>query len=171
MRDSSQDVILEAYEKYAEAIYRHCFFRIYSKARAEELMQETFMKAFEYLTKGEKVENIRAFLYRVANNLVIDEMRKKKEESLDAILAGNRFAEPVSDEQAKMEQMALFKEITSALHRLPEEERQIIVWRYINELEPQEIAEILGVTANAASVRLHRAMAALRKIAEPESAE
>ena len=83
MRNTTNDTFLTAYDKYADAIYRHCFFRVFSKEKAEELTQETFMRTWQYLEDGKEVLNLRAFLYRVANNLIIDHSRKKKEERLD----------------------------------------------------------------------------------------
>ena len=75
MKDNST-IFGEAYDLYADAIYRHCFFRVYSKERAEELTQETFLKLWQYMNDGNEIENIRALAYRIATNLVIDDKRK-----------------------------------------------------------------------------------------------
>ena len=71
MKSDLQEGFLNAYDAYADAIYRHCFFRVFSKERAEELAQETFMKTWEYVARGNVIENYKAFLYRVTNNLII----------------------------------------------------------------------------------------------------
>ena len=93
-----ENQFLKAYDAYSESIYRHCFFRVWRKGRAEELLQETFLRLWTYLIKGNKVENIRALLYKIANNLIIDESRKKKEESLDQILENPERLEPKSND-------------------------------------------------------------------------
>jgi RNA polymerase sigma-70 factor (ECF subfamily) len=81
MKHILQKEFIEQYEAHAEAIYRHCFFRVFRKQVAEELMQETFMKAWVYVSQKNEVENMRAFLYKIANNLIIDFSRKKKRSS------------------------------------------------------------------------------------------
>jgi RNA polymerase sigma-70 factor (ECF subfamily) len=95
--DANRQQFLAAYDNYADAIYRHCFYRVFSKPLAEELTQDTFMKTWKYLEGGKQVENLRAFLYRVANNLIIDHSRKKKEERLDALLEKSADLEPAYD--------------------------------------------------------------------------
>src|SRR3989338_4735544 len=83
-----QDEFLQAYEAYNDAIFRYCYFRVYDRERARELSQETFMKAWEYLSRtGKKIENLRAFLYKIATNLIIDNSRQKgkKTVSLDQL--------------------------------------------------------------------------------------
>jgi RNA polymerase sigma-70 factor (ECF subfamily) len=160
---------LEAYDSYGDAIYRHCFYRVFSKPLAEELTQETFMKTWTYLEGGKEVENLRAFLYRVANNLIIDHSRKKKEERLDALLEKSADIEPSYDGRQDLETAELAREVIDQMQFLKDEEREIISMRYIDQLELKEIAEILGITVNNVSVRLNRAMKSLRnEFNEPE---
>src|SRR3989344_8561631 len=81
--NNDKDIFIENYDKYADAIFRYCAFRIYDRERAKELMQETFTKTWEYLKKGNKVENMKAFLYKVAHNLCVNEIIRPKSFSLD----------------------------------------------------------------------------------------
>lgn len=162
MKKVTENEFLKAYEDYADAIYRHCFFRVFSKPLAEELAQETFMKTWQYLAKGEEVENLRAFLYRVANNLIIDYSRKKKEERLDALLEAAPEMEPSYDGRGELETKEFAEEVISTMDNLREDEKKILMMRYLDELELKEISEALGITVNNVSVRLNRAMKALR---------
>lgn len=159
---------LAAYENYAEAIYRHCFFRVFSPDKAEELMQETFMRVWEYLAEGKEVANIRAFIYRVANNLIIDYSRKKKEESLENLLENNPAADPSYEGHKQMENNVVLGEVKSAMDNLPADVREIITFRYVDDLDPKEIADILDISPNNVSVKLNRAIKALRKELEKE---
>lgn len=160
-QDDFKQMFLEAYDAYADAIYRHCYFRVFSRARAEELAQETFLKTWQYISDGKEVKNIRAFLYQVANNLIIDESRKRKEESLDHMQEENDF-EPASDDHLKIERRAMAREVLGVMDKLGADEREVLVMRYVDDLDPREIAEVLGVTPNAASVRIHRATQSLK---------
>ena len=72
MKHSHKQLFLKAYEEYADSIYRHCVVRVSDSERAMELMQETFLRALESLQQGTSIKNMRAFLYKIANNLIID---------------------------------------------------------------------------------------------------
>ena len=69
---------LAAYDEYSDALFRHCMIRVRDRDVAKDIVQETFSRTWLYLSEGKKVEYIRAFLYRVANNLIVDGARKKK---------------------------------------------------------------------------------------------
>ncbi len=160
----TKDTFLDAYDRYADAIYRHCFFRVFSKAKAEELVQETFMRAWDYLARGERVDNMKAFLYRVATNLIVDEARKRKEVSLDALREGIDFREPSTDGAADIERTVFVRQVRAKMGELDPEDRAILVMRYVDDLDPREIAEILETNANNVSVKLNRAAKKVREM-------
>ena len=155
--------LIDAYDKYANAIYRHCYFRVFKKTRAEELVQETFMRTWEYMKGGKEIENIQAFLYRVANNLIVDESRKKKEESLDELLEQNIFMEPSYREDKVFEHNIILAEVKEKMKNLTEEEQRLITLRYFDDLDPKDIAEIFDDNANNISVKLNRALNKLKQ--------
>lgn len=93
---------LKAYDDYSQAIFRYCYFRVFDREQARDLVQETFMKTWEYLASGKEVQNLRAFLYKVANNMVIDLSRKKKSLSIED-LAEKGF-DPLVEERPKIQQ-------------------------------------------------------------------
>lgn len=163
MRPISEEEFLKCYDDHADAIYRHCFFRVFAKARAEELVQEAFMRTWEYLQSGKQVDNLRAFVYRVANNLIIDDSRKKKEEHLEQLLENSPDREPAEDGRSKAEQNTLVQEVMRVLAELPEDERSLITLRYIDELGPREMAQVLEISPNNVSVKLNRAIRKLRE--------
>jgi RNA polymerase sigma-70 factor (ECF subfamily) len=153
--------LTEAYDEFADAIYRHCYFRVFQKERAEELVQETFVKTWQYLVNGQSVNNLRAFLYRVANNLIVDESRRKKETSLEALQdQGVEFGYRDDD---RLRTNIDAGNVIEFLQTLDAGHRDLIIMRYIDGLEPEEIAEITGETANVISVRLHRAIKKVRE--------
>lgn len=166
MTNDREQQFLAAYDAYADALYRYIYFRVPSRPRAEELLQEAFMKTWGYLSRGESVNNLRAFFYRVARNLIIDESRRKKETSLEALREDYGF-DPPEKRGDNAEHKAQTAEIWGTLNRLQPEDREIVALRYADNLEPREIAEVLEITPNAASVRLYRAMESLKRIVNP----
>ncbi|OGF83002.1 hypothetical protein A3B18_02260 [Candidatus Giovannonibacteria bacterium RIFCSPLOWO2_01_FULL_46_13] len=163
IKEQNVSTFLDAYNKYSSAIYLHCFFRVFSKERAEELEQETFMKTWQYLLDGKEIKTIRPFLYRVAYNLIVDESRKKKSVSLDALLEDSKITEPSYEDYDSIERSALFKDVINKLLGFNKEEKSIITMRYVDDLEPHAIAEVLGTSPSNISVRLHRILAKLKK--------
>src|SRR5687767_4748801 len=76
----------EAYDQHADAIFRYCYYRVFDKDRAKDYVQEAYSRTWKYLSQGKKIDNIRAFIYRTAKNIIIDESRKHKNLSLDQIM-------------------------------------------------------------------------------------
>lgn len=154
--DNVMEQFTKAYEELSDAIFRHCYFRIGDKEKAKDLMQSTFTKSWQYISQGTEVQNLRLFLYRVANNLIIDEYRKKKEVSLDNLMdKGFDFG---FEERGKMDKNIDAKEAITVFNQIDEKYRTAVMMRYIDEMSPKEIAEAIGESENSVSVRIHRGL-------------
>ena len=155
----------EAYDTYADAIFRHCAYRCFDRERAKELMQEVFMKAWDYLVSGKDIDNVQAFLYKTANNILIDEARRAKKRTTVSFEDMVEEGFDIEGEDGR-DQGTVFdaKAVAEVLYELEEPYRTAIILRYIDELAPKEIAELLNETANVVSVRLNRGMKMLRTI-------
>lgn len=162
------DAFAEAYDRFADDIFRHCCFRCFDRERAKELMQEAFMKVWEYIAAGNDVDNIRALLYRTANNLIIDQARRNKKRQVvsyeDLVEEGFDIAgEDGRKEGAKLDA----QQVAFVMHQIEEPYRTAVVMRYIDELPPKDIAELLGESANVVSVRINRGLKILRGLLQP----
>jgi RNA polymerase sigma-70 factor, ECF subfamily len=166
MQDSvSSQAFMKAYDQYADAIYRHCYFRVSDSAIAEDIMQETFMRVWDYMRQGKDVENMRALLYHVAHNLIVNHYKKKKSVSLD-VLQEDGF-EPASSEHVDTDVFSA-EDIARHLAGVDPETRTLLIMRYVDELGPADIAELTGLTENVISVRLHRGLKKLRTLLHDE---
>jgi RNA polymerase sigma-70 factor, ECF subfamily len=160
----TEKLFLQVYDEHADAIYRFCYFKLFDKEKAEELSQEAFMRTWEYLASGKEVENIRAFVYRVARNSIIDYFRKKKELSLDEL---HEQGFDVSLEDAsRWENIIDGQDAIQAISLLDEKYREALLLRHVDGLPVKEIALVIGETENVISVRLHRGIKQLKKIIE-----
>lgn len=154
-----EEQFLKAYDDYADAIFRHCAMRISDRERGRELMQETFLKAWESVRRGTKVENMRAFLYKVANNLIIDTYRRDRGElSLEDMAEETGFDPADQNADRDVERVVAGSEILETLQKLEEPYRTALVMRYVDGLEPKDIADMLDISPNVASVRIHRGL-------------
>lgn len=166
---SHEDRFLKAFEDYADALFRHASMRLSDRERAIELVHDTFTKAWGYVRDGNVVESYRPFLYKILGNLIIDEYRKRKMESLDSILEEEgmdtgRFSEL---QEGSLEETLLAldaKRIIESIQELPATYKETLVLRFVDGLGPKEIAALIEETENVVSVRLNRGMKLLREL-------
>lgn len=160
---------MTAYDEHADALFRHCLIRVRDREIAKDIVQETFSRTWVYLSAGKKVDYIRAFLYRVANNLIVDGARKKKSSSLDAMMDDDGF-EPVDESIRDFADKPAARHAMKMLGELDEIYRTAITMRYVDEMSPREIAAQLGVSENVVSVRIHRGIERLSKMMDRKPA-
>lgn len=153
---------LAAYDMYADALFRHIFFRVHDRELAHDLLADTFARGWQYIEKGKRVDNMRAFLYKTAHNLVIDEYRKHHDQSLDA-MAEDGFDPRDHGRQSAIYDAAEVNQFLKALENIPKEYREVVLMRYVDDMSPEDIAEVLDENANTVSVRIHRGVAMVRK--------
>lgn len=159
--DKIKTDFIKSYDELADKLFNHCFFKVSNRELAKDLVQETFTKSWQHIASGKEVVNIKAFLYKVANNLVIDHYRRpKKEVSLDS-LREDGFDHSVSGE-AEIVTSAEHSRVLRVLDKLAKKYREIIIWRFVDGLTPKDIAQISGISENTVSVRLNRAIKKLR---------
>jgi len=157
----SETAFLAAYDAYADAIFRYCYVRLHDREQAKDVTQETFVRTWEWLAKGNKAENLRAFLYRIATNITVDLYRKRRDVPLEALPHGAdirddaRSADPLYAAQVR--------HVVSAIERLDPTYADALLMRYVEDMPVKEIARALGISENAASVRLHRGITRLKK--------
>lgn len=155
---------LGLYDKLADAIFRYCFFRLFDRELAKEFTQEIFLRGWKELNNAEKtVKYPKALLYKIASNLIIDHKRKKREESLET-MQENGFDAAENYTEDKMHIKIEYQKMLANIDKLPEEYREIITLRYVQDLSPKEIAEITGQNTNVISVSITRGKNQLKKL-------
>lgn len=159
---------LKAFDEYNDALFRHAFLRISNREQAIDLVHDTFTKVWSYIRNGYQIDSFRPFLYKVLNNLIIDEYRKRKETSLDALLELEGVDEGSFDDlsESSVELLAATidgRKAFALLEELPDEYREVIIYRFVDQLGPREISELIEESENVISVRIHRGLKLLRK--------
>lgn len=164
---------LQAFDEFSDALFRHAIYRLSDRERAIELVHDTFTKAWLYVRDGHDIEAFKPFLYKVLNNLIIDEYRKRKESSLDALFEvegvdESTFGDLVGDDTERIIDALDGQQAVEMLELLPDMYREVIVYRYIDELKPKEIASLIEVSENVVSVRIHRGICMLQELVQRE---
>jgi len=162
----------EIYTKESDAIFRFCFVRVSNREQALDITQETFLRLWQSLQGKKEILNSRAFLFTVARRLIIDWYRKKKSFSLDKIISDRQenedgYSSDIIDEKTtkeKIYQGAEGRFLLDKINELPHSYRHTVYLRFVEDLSPPEIAEILKISVSAASVRINRGIRELKKI-------
>lgn len=140
-------------EQY-DRILRYCFYKVHNRELAEDITQETFLRFLEN-PQYHGINKDLQYLYTIAGNLCINHYRRKKpsEELKDTIPDGTDFEEEVLNNTA----------LRNAIKKLSDEDREIILLRYANEVPIGVISELYGVSRFKMGRRIKRILLVLRK--------
>ena len=159
----------QLYDMHVVRVYRHIYYLVNSISEAEDLTAQTFLQAWEAMDRYEnRGVPFVSWLLRIAHNLAVSHLRSRREGSQlhDGFVDQDRLRDPekVAERQADEER------VRHAILKLGNEQRQVIILRFVEDLEYPEVAEITGKSVAAVRVIQHRALCALRKMMRAESA-
>lgn len=157
--------------KYERALYFHILKMIKDRNQVEDLVQETFVKAFENLNRYSTNYAFSTWLYRIATNHTIDYLRKKKLKTLsidEPVKARDgEMKMQLQDESAKSDRLIIRKQrqqmVQNAIEELPDKYRKVIRMRHMEEKSYQEIAEVLDLPLGTVKAHIFRARELLYK--------
>jgi RNA polymerase sigma-70 factor (ECF subfamily) len=165
---------------YADALYGAALRMTRDRADAEDLLQETFLKAFRAYGRFEAGTNLRAWLFRILTNTYISTYRKRQRSPLETDLDDvedlylyRRLAASGlnrSAEDAALERLTA-PEVLEALDELPEQFRIAVILSDVEQFSYKEIAEITGVPIGTVMSRIHRGRKALQRALAPYATE
>jgi RNA polymerase sigma-70 factor (ECF subfamily) len=153
----------EIYERYYQGIYNFVYYRVTDEALAEDLTAEVFLKAMEAIESFTfRGVPLSAWLYRIANNLVVDHFRRQPRHgnvSLEetTVSAGENPTDA-------LEQGLTQQTIRRALSELTEEQQQVVLLKFVDGLSNNEVARVLGKTEGAIKSLQHRALSSLARV-------
>lgn len=142
----------ELKEQY-EKIFRYCFFKVHDREAAEDITQETFLRFLESPNYTEMNKELR-YLYTIAGNLCADHFRKRQAEEL---------SENIPDDYDFEDCILTNAALGSAIQSLPQEDRELVVLRYINDVPVSVLAELYGISRFKMGRRIKCILDDLRK--------
>lgn len=157
-----REILTLAYNNHQKELNSYALFKVSCPMTSRDLTQDTFLKTWKYLAKGGEIVTMKAFLYNVLNNLIVDEYRKRKTSSLDALiekgfdLGDNGLMNffDVLDGKA-----ALF-----LVELLPKKYRDVMKLRYMQDLSLKEISTLTKQPRNTVTVQIYRGLAKIRSL-------
>ncbi len=159
-------------KRHQDRIFNYILRIIKNEDIANDIFQETFVKAIQTIRNGRYTENGKfpAWISRIAHNLIIDYYRQEKSENLQSadltdidVLNRKELCEQTIEDIMVTDQIKA--DVKLLIEELPELQRQVLRMRYYQNLSFKEIAEITGVSINTALGRMRYAILNLRRIA------
>ncbi|MFW5888559.1 MAG: RNA polymerase sigma factor [Patescibacteria group bacterium] len=171
IKKKDKEAFMQAYDMYLNDIYRFVFFKVKRAEDAQDITAGVFLKAWNKVreNKLEDKKTLKALLYTIARNAVIDHYRNAVNAStVNMGDQDNKFDIPdIGRNMAEQAEINSDMEIVlEKMKELKDEYREILILRYINELSFKEISAITGKSKNNVRVISHRALKALRELME-----
>lgn len=153
------EAVLDSYQR---EIYRYALHLARNQADADDLYQETFLKAYKAFDRLDGGANFRAWLYRIATNTFFSSRRKAvRERPLDTEVDGE-IAATVQDQPASLDARDLLIEVEQFIAGLPEKQRVALVLRKYHEFDYRQIGDVLKCSDEAARANVYEALRKLR---------
>lgn len=170
VKKGDQNAFAEIVELYKDKVYQLCYRIVGNAHDAEDIAQEAFIRAYVNINSFDPDRKFSTWLFRIATNLSIDRLRKKKPDYfLDAKIEGSEgltmYSQIASDDplpEESVEKLEFQEWIHQEINELPVMYRSVIVLKYIEELSLKEISEILDIPIGTVKTRIHRGREALR---------
>ena len=172
-----QVALSELYDRYAPKMYAYIYRRVSDAQVAEDLTGELFVRMLRAIRNGQSWHHsLRAWLYRIAHNLVVDHFRRRpisSDVSIDLfdetlpIEAGS--GSDLNDPVQRVEDLVEQGRLESALHQLTPEQQHVLALRFGEGLRTRQVAKIMDKTSGAVEGLQRRALAALRRILSGET--
>lgn len=157
-----QEAFAALYDRHAVRVYRHVYYMVGNPAEAEDLTAQAFLQAWQAVPRYQiRGAPFVSWLLRIAHNLGVSHLRSRKEgaELPETLVDRSRDGNP----EEVLQRRADAERVREAILRLRDEQRQVIMLRFVEDLEYPEVARIVGKSVAAVRVIQHRALNALRK--------
>lgn len=158
-------ILTTAHHDFDKMLNSYAFFKMNDKEISEDLVQKTFMKTWLKLVNGGHIDLMKAFLYHVLNDLIVDEYRKRKTTSLDALLEKGFNLDNNNSE--RFFNILDGKRAVVLIRQLPPPYRKIMTMRYVQDLSIQEMAHLTHQTKNSVTIQAFRGLKMLRQLYNP----
>lgn len=157
-----KNLLTKAFYDYKKSLERYSLFKVNNADIGQDLVQETFLKTWMYLVRGGKIETMKAFLYHVLNDLIIDKYRKHHTVSLDALVEIG--FDPREEDPENIINRLDSKIAASTIKLLPVKYRQLMHMKYVKNMSLEEMAKATGQSKNTVAVQTNRGLQKLKAI-------
>lgn len=158
----SQVDLTSMVETYSPLLFRVAHSVLRSRAEAEDVVQDVFVRVLQHRNALTGVREMRVWLVRIAWNLALDRRRRVRPEQFDEGFADGLVARDLPADEA-LEEARRMRTVLREMERLPKMERQVLLLSAVEELGTAEMAEVLGRSESAVRALMFRARTRLRE--------
>ncbi|MGE4399661.1 MAG: RNA polymerase sigma factor [Campylobacterales bacterium] len=151
------------FEKYYSELLGYFSKILYDRDRAQDVVQEAYLKVAALGVKAECIEEPRAFLYKTAHNIVIDEWRKNKNNAKEIIEEANIEACPSEEPLEQVMSNDRMSILQNTIDSLPDRCREAFVLHKFEGYSHREVAEMMGISVNAVEKHIIKALVACKQ--------
>ncbi len=161
VRAGRTEAFLKIYDRYHKEVYRYVSFKVGTAQQAEDITSDVFVRALEYAADEDRpmVKSVRPFLYQMARAAIADHYRDRQPssplEEADGVPAGASASAELAVENSELQR---------ALMQLPEDQREAVLLKHMEGLSAGEAGVIMGRSAGAVRVLVHRGLDRLREV-------
>lgn len=159
---SDRDVLSTAYFKFKKGLKSYALYKISDQETSDDLVQNTFVKTWNFLAKGGKVDSMKAFLYHILNNLIVDEYRRRKNKTIPLEILLEKGFDPSTDDSDRILNILDGKSAVLLIKRLPARYQKVMRMKYVEDLSLEEMSRITKQTKNTMAVQGHRGLEKLK---------
>lgn len=165
-QDGDESAFGFIYDQFADKIYRFIYFRVGHKEVAEDILSETFVKSWQKINQINTPQALSGWLYQIAKNNIIDYYRIKKD--LVPLEDVEHFLEDAINPIDSVNLLYQQKRIMQVMNQLSNEQKEVIKYKFFEDLSNDEIAYIMNKTEGAIRVIQHRAVTRLKELINPK---
>ncbi len=158
----------ELYDVHARPIYAYLYQRVHDAALAEDLTSEVFVRLVQaFRARQTWHTSLRAWLYRVAHNLVVDYCRRQPAQPILALDDDDSSADDVEGDEDVSEivlERLTRRQLRAAVRRLTDDQQHVLALRFGQRLTAKQVADVMDKSVSAVEALQHRALQALRRV-------
>ena len=171
--DGNNEAFDALLERHKDRVYMYIYHAVKNDGLADDIFQDTFVKAIMTIKQGRYVENghFPAWITRIAHNLIIDYFRQTRTENLQStddtdvnILNRKELSDCTIEDNLVTSQ--IHDDVRRLVKALPDSQREVLEMRYYKNMSFKEIADTTGVSINTALGRMRYAILNMRRLAE-----
>ncbi len=175
-KNGSSEAMGILYDRYSGALYGYLLRMMGNRDEAGDLLHDTFCRLIQKLNRYTAQDQFKAFVFRIAHNLTIDSLRRRKYflsdksdndnvEQREKLLTEqrNKSVNGSDNPADKVEEKEILDRLGAAIVQLPDDQKQVLLMKHYTGMTFREIADITGIPLNTALGRMHYAIRNLRK--------
>ncbi len=167
----------EIVNRYLKVIYNFIYRFVGNEKIAEDITQETFLKAWKNLKKFDATKSFKTWVFSIAKNTAIDYLRKKKDipiSMFDNDNGENIIEDTLTDEELKADEVYIMaenkKQVENVLTKLTPIQKEVVILKYVSELSLSEVSEIMNIPRETVKSHHRRALIKMKKLLEEKHA-